>query len=80
MKCKKREQLPTNKLCELSLLLNKKEGVEEQFPEVRENSLYEKLLNHLAKRELRGFGSTVTTWNNLLVDISLVKASLELGP
>ena len=34
-------------LCELSLLLNKKEGVEEQFPEVRENSLYEKLLNHL---------------------------------
>ena len=45
-------------LCELSLLLNKKEGVEEQFPEVRENSLYEKLLNHLEKRELRDFGST----------------------
>ena len=45
-------------LCELSLLLNKKEGVEEQFPEVRENSLYEKLWNHLDKRELRDFGST----------------------
>ena len=66
-------------LCELYLLLNIKEGVE-KFPKVRENSPYEKLLNHLAKRELRGFGSTVTTWNNLLVDISLVKASLELGP
>ena len=32
-----------NMLCELSLLFNKKEGVEEQFPEVTENSLYEKL-------------------------------------
>ena len=45
-------------LCELSLLFNKKEGMEEQFPEVTENSLYEKLWNHLDKRELRHFGST----------------------
>ena len=45
-------------LCELSLLFNKKEGVEEQFPEVRENSLYEKLFNHLDKREFHGLGST----------------------
>ena len=45
-------------LCELSLLFNKKEGVEEQFPEVTENSLYEKLWNHFDKRELRDFGST----------------------
>ena len=41
-------------LCELSHT----EGVEEQFPEVRENYLYEKLLNHLDKRELCGFRST----------------------
>ena len=47
-----------NMLCELSLLVNTKEGVEEQFPEVRENSLNEKLLNHLDKRGLRGFRST----------------------
>ena len=66
VKCKKQKQLiiflqfPNllSMLCELSLLLNIKEGVEEQFPEVWENSLYEKLLNHLDKRELRGFGST----------------------
>ena len=45
-------------LCELSLLFNIKEGVEEQFPEVRENSPYEKLWNHLDKRELRDFGLT----------------------
>ena len=57
---KKGEQKVANiyMLCELSLLVNKNEGVEEQFPEVRENSLYEKLLNHLDKRELRGFGTT----------------------
>ena len=30
-----------NMLCELSLLFNKKEGVEEQFPEVVGNSHYE---------------------------------------
>ena len=45
-------------MCELSLLFNKKEGVEEQFHEVTENSLYEKLWHHLDKRELRDFGST----------------------
>ena len=45
-------------LCELSLLFNKKEGVEEQFPEVVGNSQYEKLWNHLDRRELRDFGST----------------------
>ena len=45
-------------LCELSFLFNIKERVEEQFPEVRENSLYEKLWNHLDKKELRDFGST----------------------
>ena len=45
-----------NNLCELSLLFNKKEGVEEQFPEVTENSLYEKLWHHLDKKELRDFG------------------------
>ena len=44
-------------LCELYLLLNIKEGVE-KFPKVRENSPYEKLLNHIDGRELRGFGST----------------------
>ena len=38
-------------LCELSLLLNIKEGAEEQFPEVGENSFYEKLWNHLDKWE-----------------------------
>ena len=46
-------------LCELSLLFNKKEGVEEQFPEVTENSLNEKLGNHLDKRELRDYGSKI---------------------
>ena len=45
-------------LCELYLLFNKKEGVEEQFPEVGGNSHYEKLWNHLDKRELRDFGLT----------------------
>ena len=45
-------------LCELSLLFNEKEGVEEQFPEDKENSLYEKLWNHLYKRELHDLGST----------------------
>ena len=45
-------------LCELSLLFNRKEGVEEQFPEVTENSLYDKLWKQLDKRELRDFGST----------------------
>ena len=44
--------------CVSSLFCSKKEGVEEQFPKVRENSVYEKLLNPLDKRELRGFGST----------------------
>ena len=38
-------------LCELSLLINLKEGVEY-------NSLYEKLWNHLDKREKGAFGST----------------------
>ena len=47
-----------NMLCELSLLFNKKEGVEEQFPEVVGNSQYEKLWYHLDKRQLRAFGST----------------------
>ena len=37
---------------------NKKEGVEEQFPEVVGNSHYEKLWNHFDKRELQDFGST----------------------
>ena len=46
------------KLCELSLLFNKKEGVEEQFPEVVGISNYEKSWNHLDKRELRDFRST----------------------
>ena len=45
-------------LCDLSLLFNKKEGVEEKFPEVVGNSHYAKLWNHLDKRELRDFGST----------------------
>ena len=35
-----------------------KEGVEEQFPEVVGNSHYEKLWNHLDRRELRYFGLT----------------------
>ena len=39
-------------------MFNKKEGVEEQFPEVTENSFYEKIWNHLEKRELRNFGLT----------------------
>ena len=47
-------------LCELSLLFNKKEGVEEQFPEVVGNSHYEKLLSHLDRRELHDFRSTNT--------------------
>ena len=38
-------------LCELFLLFNKKEGVDEQFPEVVGNTHYEKLWNHLDKRE-----------------------------
>ena len=42
-------------LVELSLLFNKKEGVEELFPEVEGNSHYEKLWNDLDKRELRDF-------------------------
>ena len=50
--------LQSDMLCELSLLFNKKVGVEEQFPEVRENSIYEKLWNHLDKRELCDSGST----------------------
>ena len=41
----------------LSFVLQK-EGVEEQFTEVTENSLYEKLWNPFDKRELRDFGST----------------------
>ena len=41
----------------LSLLFNKKEGVEEQFPKVVGNS-HEKLWNHLNRRELRDFRST----------------------
>ena len=45
-------------LCELSLLFSKKEGAEEQFPDVVENYHYEKLWNHLDKRELRNLGST----------------------
>ena len=47
-------------LCELSLLFNKEERVEEHFLEVTENSLFEKLWHHLDKRELRDFGSTNT--------------------
>ena len=47
-----------NMLCELSRLFNKKEGVEEQFPEVVRISHHEKLWNHLNKRELRDFRST----------------------
>ena len=47
-----------NILCELSLLFNKKEGVEEKFPKVVGNSHYENLWNHLDKRELRDFRST----------------------
>ena len=38
-------------LFELSLLFNKKEGVEEQFPEVVGIDHYEKLWNLLDKRE-----------------------------
>ena len=49
-----------NMLWELSLLFNIKESVEEQSPEDRENSLYEKLWNDLDKRELRDFGSIKT--------------------
>ena len=45
-------------LCELSLLFNTKEGVEEQFPEVVGNYHYEKLWNALDRRELHDFGST----------------------
>ena len=58
LQCKKREKIPTNKLCELSLLFNKKEGVEEQFPEVVGLFHYEELWNHLDKRDLRDFRST----------------------
>ena len=47
-----------NMLCELSLLFTKKEGVEEQFPEVTENSLYEKLWIPLIRVKLHDFGST----------------------
>ena len=46
-------------LCELSILFNIKEGVEEQFPEVVGNSHYEKLWHHLDKRELCNFGSAM---------------------
>ena len=46
------------KSCELSLLFNKKEGVQEQFPELVGNSHYEKLWYHLDRRELRDFGLT----------------------
>ena len=45
-------------MCELSLLFDKKEGVEEIFLEVVGNCHYEKLWNPLDKRELRDFGST----------------------
>ena len=45
-------------LCELSLLFNKKEDEVEQFPEVVGNSHYDKLWNHLDKRESRHFGWT----------------------
>ena len=61
-----------NMLCELSIWFNKKEGVEEQFPEVRENSLYEKLWNHLDKRELRDFGST-----KLILDAPILAAKFQ---
>ena len=43
-------------LCELSPLINKKEGVEEQFPEIVGNSHFEKLWNALDRRELRDLG------------------------
>ena len=33
--------------------------MEKQFPEVTENSLYDKLWNHLVKSELRDFGLTI---------------------
>ena len=44
--------------------VQKKEGVEEKFPEVRENSLYAKLWNQLDKRELRDFGLTKLFFKN----------------
>ena len=56
--CKLQFPYLLNMLCGLSLLFNIMEDVEEQFPEVRENSLYEKLWNHLDRRELGDFGST----------------------
>ena len=46
------------KCCELSLLVNLKEGVAVQLPQVWGNSLYEKLWNHLDKRGKLDFGST----------------------
>ena len=73
--------------CDLSLLLNIKEGVEEQFPEVRENSLYEKLWNHLDKRELHDFRST-KSFSYLLIFFSgnfndskiITKSRLSITP
>ena len=53
-------------LCELSLLINKKEGVEEQFPEVVGNSHCEKLWNHLDQSEFRDFRSTKEILNKLV--------------
>ena len=47
-----------NSLQLLNIYTLKKEGVEEQFPEVGGNSHYEKLWNHLDKMELRDFGLT----------------------
>ena len=37
--------------------------MEEQFPEVVGNSHYEKLWNHLDRRELRDFGLTKVVYN-----------------
>ena len=62
-------------LFELSLLFNKKEGVEEQFPEVVGNSHYEKLWNHLDKRELRDFRLT----KNIIAKNNLVEFPLPVS-
>ena len=53
-------------LGELSLFINLKEGVEVQLPSVTGNSLYEKLWNHLDKREKRDLGSTKQFKDNLV--------------
>ena len=70
----KERKIPTKKrvehlrdiVCELSLLFNKKEGVDGQFPEVVRNLHNEKLWNHLDKRELRDLKSTKTLFDLVL--------------